>query len=1570
MKRLSLSSLILAAGVTVLTAMPLAAQVSEWHKLGEVKPEAKEVVRPARSVASRFLTRRGVVNPNAQIQPVIEGEFAVPDIKQTPERILHKTVENPRAHLYGVVPRHGMMELKEEAFLANINPKTLVCSPLYYGGHYAAALGNYEYMLEGAAYRDGKLYVCESSYQVPNFYNLWHIIDASTGNLERTINFGTNPQANPYAMTWDSEKDMFYLLTVTSEDANSHFVRVDPRDWSVTYVKDLGGNHFCPGIVYNPLDKQTYIFDLENIVYTLNPETGALTKAGELDADFELLMDSANAAMCYSPMDQQFVLVYRDASTNTNDLYMIDPETWETAYLGPIGGRSDVYISALLCPDDFANADAPELPGQMYFDFVKTATTGTIEFTVPALTYYGVEIPSTADVKTVITLNNDKEIYSANLKPGETVKQNFTLPEGLNDITLVCSLNGEQSPARRQFICIGNDNPKAPTDLKIAGKTLTWTAPDEVGQNNGWVDVNALTYNVYIDGKKQNTAPIKACTYELSATGNTADRSDISVVASANGKESEPAVLNTVFGNGFSVPFGMMPTKEQSELFTVEDLNNDYTVWNYTTFKDDTTKGGMLFTMSQINDADDWLFLPLINFDKDDMMYQLSFHIASAKKADSVQSFDIAIANAPSHDNILRTVYTVDEYTVTETGHTFSLNFCPPSAGPYFIGIHDRSTKNNEARGMFLNDFKVVALDGTSSAVPENPTNVEVIPAPLGAEAATLKITLPTVDLVGKALPANQDITATVTTGSKEAKGTGKPGQTISVDIDTSGFGFTNFNVVLSNANGSGMLTTYLQYIGLDCPLAPRNIRKKVSDDNYTMTISWDDPGSVGVNGGYVDVNNLLYEMYIRTGIQYTKVGSTYNKEIKYETNVDKQTSFVTGPVARNDAGISSYSKFVQEVLGKPYEMPALEEFNTVNFSYYPYSKATQDEYADSEWENMKAPSTLGLDGCIPVQGALVAYSGTGGPCHAKVRFPKVSTQGYEDINLTLRYWSYLYAPAFEVYARTNENQEESLVANVTARSLSAQWKEAVIKLAPEFVGKPWVEFSVKTKFNGPQENLVLDSWEISADCDYDLKLMGISGPEQVSVGNEVSYNVTVANAGHLRNSGKLVTELVQTNGTVVATDEASIPSLNSSQEFTRKVTFDLGGEFYGRGSFQIRSTVYANNDELPFNDSRNILVNVKDSQLPVISVLRGSLNTEQKPTLSWVPPTTTYGSFQDFEVEEPFQITDQIGAWKNIDADGLNPNRIGSDENTGIELKWPDSNLPCAWTVVDPYQWGFGLEDRLVPKSGNQYVMARSTQSPDEANPTQASDWLISPEVKGGTDISFMFSTLAGDFTEYVYLYYSNSGTNLDPANATQLVNGDFIRLRSYSKVGSEGWEECTYHLPDDAKYFALVYSSLDCLAAMIDDISFTPAKLENWTIDHYEIHRIIDGNDEVIADNFTDRRFIDETFPSDKRAIYYVKTYVNHNDRLIAGPRSNKVTVDGPQYDSVDTITALEGIYGGKNTITLEGYAGQTLNVYAADGRRIMTLTPQSDKARYEISNGIYVVTNGRGTAKVIVK
>lgn len=1558
---------------TVVAALTLsigATNAEGWHKLDGKVREASAPAHRQLTPKERRLEKLGANLPGQKIQSVYDGlQHVTPAVDMAPANVIAKTIEAPRAHLYGVVSRTSSMQTAAQAYLASIDPLNLTITPRYYGSIYATSQGD-SYVYQGAGYRDGKIYIPELTQGAEGIQIYWNEVDLATGVQTNRYYYGADLNADAYSICHDIDNDVFYTLSFT-QDSDSHLGMVDPKDgFKYTYLGHLGAGEFYAGLAYNPMDKKIYAFDDDINVYTVNLRNISTLKAGELDLDYSMFTPTANAAVTYSPMDEAFICLFRDNYTESNRIVLIDPDSFEVTDAGPLKGRSDIFISSIICADDFADAEAPELPEAMTFSFDKNSLSGDIIMTVPSLTYYGVEIPATTPVKVTLK-SGDKVIYSANHKPGEKVTARLTLDQAYHHLAYTCSIGDKESPARKQNLAVGNDNPAAPTNIKVEGNTISWTAPTSVGAHQGYVDTSALTYDVYFNKVKQNATPISGCSYTFNVAGDLA-LTAIDVIATANGVSSEPGSINFAIGNAMRLPFASMPSQEESELYTTLNNNNDVAYWFFTTQKE-TGATGMAMPMSYYNDSDDWLFLPAIHFDNSDTMYQISFDGASLYSTPTLQSVEIFIGKHPSVKGMTEKVYSDLNLTIDPSATPVLARFAVPAPGDYYIGIHDRSTKANSAKGMFVNNFLVQAIAGSSSAVPASPNDVVITPAPLGAKSATLSFTMPAKDLTGNTLDPSKELTAAVLCGTYVSRKSGLPGAPVSIDVRVPKSGVNLFSLAVSNDKGDGLNTNYSAYVGIDRPMAPQNIKGKVSEDNLSMELSWDAPGEIGLNGGYVDPSSLLYDIYMRNGVAYTRVGTTDKLNVSFEPSLHTQVAYHVGPVARNEGGISEYSEFVQEVLGTPYETPVIEEFNTVNFAVNPYSQMQQNEYAGSRWESVGTVANLGVGNAILIQGAVIAYSESGLEVPALLKFPKICTKGYDKLTFTMRYWDYVKAPAMQIRARTASNQSEFIVARVNPKhKLIGEWSDFTFTLPEELMDQGWVEFAVYANLRATaNEYVILDSWQVMPDIEYDLKVKEITGPDQISIGNTAKFAITVVNAGQLRNQGKLKLELCTEGGQVIDSQSLSTAQLNHNQEYTASAEFEIGGAFADSKNLMLRATVTAPNDDLLANNTLEYKVPVKPSQLPVVKTIRQTSYDETTGDLQGrvITPSLTYGAIQDFELETPFLNTEHFNAgWQNIDMDKCSPGAIGSGN---LEIKWDGYGQPCAWTVIDPVAMGFENDQRLFAHSGKQCIMARALYQPSEDKDLllQSSDWLISPEVKGGSQVSFWFNTLASDYKEYIEIWYSTTGTNLSTKHPIPSgVNGDFIKLRSFSKEGSDVWDYVSFQLPDDAKYFAIVYTSIDELAAMLDDIEITPANLCRWELDHYELWRSIDrGKPECIDNNMTTSTFSDN-LPADKRGEYWVYAVVKGDDgKLLRGPKSPVLVVNN--HVGVQTITTLDGIRGGKEEIVVNGCQGQTLSIFALDGKLIKTARPASDAERIAIDKGIYIVRCNGATAKVVV-
>lgn len=1607
---------LMAGALTLLTSAALslaitAAPAEGWHKVGAERKAPK--IEKFQSSKTRYQRSLGKVGSSSQLIPLHDGVQRTPTsngrnaAKQ--RNVTHRTVEQPRGNVYAIVNRFTEMEIAQEAFMGPLNLSTGVLTKMYEGAEYCPYVSE-DYLLQCNSYRKGQIFCPGYEGGVGGFEYVWNVVDLATGERAGRISFGGDDMADPYSLTYDEKHDLFYGLSLSNEtgtEANLNVFFPDRFVYNVTganeedmpgkpgaykYLGYLGSdNRHIAGIAYDSKNDQLYGFDSDNNVWIIEvkfedgvPEEASVMEAGYLGTDLGLYpLDAyggiSSAPITYSPMDEMFVSIYRDNEIRANRLVFIDPTDWEV-YEGKVVTCHTVpYIPSLICTDDFAEAEAPELAAEPVLNFENEKTDGTITFTVPELTYYGVAIGSTP-VKATLKID-DKVVFEGEMKAGESKTISQSVPEGLHTLTLTTAIGEYVSPVRTVVFYTGYDNPVTPGDLYLDIDKLTWTAPGAVGENGGYVDTAVIEYNVYVNGVMQNAVPVEEEEFVLDMPDEM-KRTKIEVEAVSRGKVSRRAVLDDVIGKPLPLPQSFAPSEAQSTLFHVVDVNNDGQRWrfNHTLAEvvgESTPIWG--FVVGYYEDANDWLIFPAIQFDDPSKLYNIAFDIASAYTGGSEEAFEIFVGKRPTVKALKEgtCIYKRDNYMATIEWQNISANFGVEAAGQYYIGIHCYSSKAVDAWGLSLKDIRISAVDGKTSAVPGNPTEVRMIPAEFGGQGAYCEAVLPTKDIVGNDLDPNDDITLTIVNNLNDSYTgtvTGKPGQKVtSEEVGHDNDGFVDYEITPSNANGAGYTVIRRTYVGIDKPLAPTNIKGVPSSDNLSMNLTWDAPGEVGYNGGYVDVSELTYNLYTRSGVSYYLVGNVDQTHCNYNPNNPKLDTYYVGPAAVNGAGESVNSRFVQDQLGTPYTAPVKENFNTSQFTYNPYTYMTQNNetgrYDGSSWENVgNAEMNEALIGAKPNQGALISFSTIGGPCDTKLILPKVSTIGLGRANFVLRYFDNIDTPEITIYGRRDGHaEEEALHTFVPTNSAQGQWMEDHFTLPEEYLNCNWVQMRIFAHLKGSDtEYLVIDSWSIFPDAEYDLGITQMNGPSQASLGDNITYDLTVTNAGSEVHSGVLTIDLVDEAGKVYATDETRISDLASTEVFERNATFSLDGSMSDVSNLKVRATVTATPDEIETNNVKEIALDIHASQVPVVKDLDGKVIENGSVDLTWSTPATQFGGFENAEFLPAFQISNTIGMWQNVDQDGLKPATL---QNGAINLTWEGSTEPQGWTVVDAEALNLQNEPRTAPHSGKQYLMARCADIPTEGNPDdyQSSKWLISPEIEGGTTVSFWMNTLSAD-TEYIEIWFSETGTKLGEISKLQKDKcGDFTTRIPKSKSGEDTWELITVKAPKKAKYFAIRFCSFDGLAVMIDDISFTQKDLMSRDVTSYSLFRSDDNADfKLVADKITGNSFNDATY-ADSKAHYHLVAYADVDGKQVAGPKSNDLYIAG---SSVADINAAAMVVGRTGEVLLIGFEGQKAEIFSTDGKVVVNTTVRANQASYALDGGIYLVKVGDKSYKVVVK
>ena len=370
-------------------------------------------------------------------------------------------------------------------------------------------------------------------------------------------------------------------------------------------------------------------------------------------------------------------------------------------------------------------------------------------------------------------------------------------------------------------------------------------------------------------------------------------------------------------------------------------------------------------------------------------------------------------------------------------------------------------------------------------------------------------------------------------------------------------------------------------------------------------------------------------------------------------------------------------------------------------------------------------------------------------------------------------------------------------------------------------------------------------------------------------------------------------------------------------------------------------------------NNSVTMAVAVQPLNLPYVTDLVGTYFVDRnEATLEWSNPSEA--EFTEVVVDgaenyDAFAIS-EFGCWSVLDADGNLPFKF-QDPDTGVVINWDNNDVAQAWMVFRPSDV---TSDRTFePNSGLQTFISWSNADIKQTG-IGNDDWLISPELSGDNQlISFYVRRLnERDSNEKYNVLYSTTDT--DPASFKRL-NGD-----TPLSAAAE-WELKYFALPEGTKYFAIQYVGYHQSALLVDDIQFE-AYPTHMRPDGYNIYR--NGqqiNTSLVGrKNYTDRDLTyGESYSYTVCPVYF---------GVEAAP-SRAFIVDTTGIMTPGTTGAV-AVMSGKGFLRVMNAQGLTASVYSVDGKQIASRRIVTENDAISVSAGIYVVSVGDKTFKVVVR
>lgn len=1359
---------------------------------------------------------------------------------------------------------------------------------------------------------------------------------------------------------YDERNDVMYGLGPSDKDKKEYFTlsvfypdirvdgdgnQIDPLA-NIRVINDkLPAETECSALAWDPRDGSIIGISVEGKVIRFDTAKGTY----KVIFDSGLVNSPYFGGLAYSRKDKGFIWAYltRDetGATTGQDFYLIDTDRKKATLIKSVpreDGELMHQVSSLMINDHYTDPYGPRTPGITSDTFTPHSDSGSITLTLPTHSEKG--LPLAGKLKYQVRVdgirNADGTPYAeATLAPGATRTETFSnLSEGVHRITFyTVTEDGHWSLPLNVVKYVGYDTPVPPTNVVLSEQTLTWDPVTE-GVHGQDIAGDGVEYEVWVDAEKVGTTtgtsyPMNFDKVELA--------SHLAAVYAVNhGNTSEGAFSNRVaVGKYRTVPATFEPGASDVLLATVIDANEDGKSWEYYDYYK-----AWCATHSWSEPDNDWLFLPPVNFDDSEALYEISFELQTNDYDETLELRLCEDAVADSGDVLLTKTINTRDYSK----EFIKVTTVTPASGIKRLCFH----ATEQHADLFVRNVQV-KKSGSTVAAPAAVSDLKVTSAEKGEPSATATFTFPTKTVAGNAIPAGTDVTVEVSGVYKDftpASVSGKPGAAGSVTF-APGEGLTDIFVQPSLGNEKGLLAQTSFWCGEDVPADVKNLRVALGADPMEVNVDWEAPGTVGFHGGYADPESMKYYLVVKkSGAEkwtrfdpQPECGLTLSLVDTYD-----QTLTQFGIMTENRKGSAQKWEPTDITCGKAYKLPMRENFVTGRPNYNPVVlQRPTEEYTGTG--GYADPRQIKPEYAVPgntVLGMMPPSDGKAGK--ARVELPYFSTEGTKRPAIVFQA---LIDPEVtaqaDVYARAY-GVEPVKIGSWNASTPGKGYVSMPFELPSQFVGKKWVQCYIDATFAGGEERrfVVVQRYSVTELKDNDLSLLSVSTPEHMRINRDATISTVVCNnSSTAKDAPKLTLKIEDHMGreTVSTIEPEDKTPLGPDAERTYTFTLHPDADLLGTMHFSL----HLPDDDVAANNIYEATGTVETGDAVICTTLNAARDAADKTQvhLDWNEPVV-FDGIEDVESMSAFDISENLGSFLNYDLDG-------SLTYTWENWDFPHEEEPHAFIVFDDRwkQIPTASAQVLRAHSGHQFLMALSP-----LNYVTANDWLISPEIEPGSDVSFWVKPISTQYgADQIGIYYSKGGDTPD----------DF-EMHSYIRVNNADWQEVKATLPADAKRFAIRFYSNDTFGVMIDDIMYTPAG-GLQTLHGFEVSR----NGEVVKAIEKPEYAFTDTGVSEMEQFYNVTPTLELGDgTIVRGEKSPTARVDG-KTQGLETVAgdAVDVIVSGRNIIVM-GAKAENICVSNAEGLTIPATATTNDSATYRVEPGVYVVKAGGDALKVFVR
>ena len=940
-------------------------------------------------------------------------------------------------------------------------------------------LSKYSMYADDGWFMDGK--VCGFAMQMFSgmiFNYDYFEIDFKTNQIVRFDEYDVNSIESYFVLAvYDEANDKIFGIAEEFESGKFYWASANvyaPGD--ITLIKAVDYD-ICHSLCYNPADGYLYGVNGYNQFVRITPQ-GDQTVISEYTA-----ADLSNyvTGLVYSPVENLFYwnAVFKDSSS---DLYTISLDGEFT----PIQNYDfEEEFTYFFTTDEYFVDDQPQAPVINGIDFINGSLSGKVNLTMP--TEYVDGSALNGDIELTVKANGTI-YYTSTAKPGASINVDLTFEErGFYEIQAYVKVGGLKSSKTSIREYLGNDTPVAPTNVSLSLTEVTWDAV-KTGVNGGYIDADAMTYNVYLNGEFLGNTSNTSMSVDL-GEDHPLESYTATVSAECNGYVSILAYSNIVTaGQAYTPPMYFVPTPEEFALMTVVDVNNDGKTWQF----DAVYKCAMVnFTTSDMSwPMDDYLYLPPVQIDDTEKYYKFSYEVG-LRGHYTGDKIEVVYGTSTNPDDIVGTIIEPFEPNVLPGEGEWNyqegqMKVAEP--GIYYIALHCLS--DHYAVGMLAKNF-MLADENITDNSPKEVADLTVTPGQQGALYATVEFTLPTETIFGNPL-SSETLTATISVEGLESSTqtkTGKPGEAIAVEVVTQQ-GTNVINVVVDADGYSSRISSEEVYTGIYPPSTPQNVTCTVGEDMLSAYITWDKVSTPYNPDGYLNPENITYSVILLVDYGISSVWETVAEgltDTNYTFSIDptaNQQQYIIGVRAVNEGGDNGYINLALPVLGTPYNLPFIENIEDgiiTTDPWYAYSALDNESYSAS-WTS----GTLGeIDETLPdpERFVFIGYTNQAGGSKGLLGVPCFSTRGYSSVTLSFNLLQGPMTAGVRLFAKTYGVNDYVEIANIAGnQGASTEYSKVSFELPESLVNKSWVQLFIEADFSSVVQICALGSVEVTGE--------------------------------------------------------------------------------------------------------------------------------------------------------------------------------------------------------------------------------------------------------------------------------------------------------------------------------------------------------------------------------------------------------------------------------------------------------------------------------------------------------